>query len=110
MPMPDEIIDTKADNKSSQKKDQEPKNIAWWQPAIMIFLKFSVWIFVPVLAALFIGKWLDKRFGTDPWLFLGLIAFAFAISMFGIIKGTSEEYKKIEGEEKDKSSNKNDEK
>jgi F0F1-type ATP synthase assembly protein I len=32
-----------------------------------------------VLAALF-GRWLDSRFGTAPWAFLGMTLFAFIMS------------------------------
>ncbi|MCK5510205.1 AtpZ/AtpI family protein [Candidatus Parcubacteria bacterium] len=69
---------------------------AWWQPALILFAKFSGWIVVPVIAGAFIGKWLDNRYDTDPWLFLAAVGFAFLISMFGLIKNVVEEYKKIE--------------
>jgi len=69
---------------------------AWWQPALILFAKFSGWIVVPVIAGAFIGKWLDDRYNTDHWLFLVLVGFAFLISMFGLIKNVAEEYKKIE--------------
>jgi hypothetical protein len=74
--------------------------VAWWQPAIFIFLKFSAWIFVPVVIALFLGRWLDKKFSTEPFLFLATIGFSFFVSMFGIVKGSAQEFKKIEEEEK----------
>ena len=54
------------------------------------------WIVVPVIAGAFIGKWLDNKYDTDPWLFLASVGFAFLISMFGLIKNVREEYKKIE--------------
>ena len=69
---------------------------AWWQPALILFAKFSGWIVVPVIAGAFIGKWLDNRYETEPWLFLALVGFAFLISMFGLIKNVAEEYRKIE--------------
>src|SRR3989338_4206553 len=70
--------------------------IAWWQPAIIMFLKLSAWIAVPVIIALYVGKWLDEKYRTDPWLFLACIGAAFLISMFGLVKSTLAEYKKIE--------------
>ena len=73
---------------------------AWWQPALILFVKFSGWIVVPVIAGALIGKWLDDRYNTDPWLFLTAVGFAFLISMFGLIKNVSEEYKKIEDKNK----------
>jgi MFS-type transporter involved in bile tolerance (Atg22 family) len=71
---------------------------AWWQPAIIIFARFSVWIFVPVILGAFLGKWLDKKYSTEPILFLVIVGVAFLISMFGLIRGVMEEYKKIEKE------------
>jgi len=45
---------------------------------------------------LFLGRWLDSRYNSKPWFFLGLTAFAFAVSTFGIIKETMIYYKKLE--------------
>ncbi|MCK5320856.1 AtpZ/AtpI family protein [Candidatus Parcubacteria bacterium] len=79
-------------NKSFENNSKQ----AWCQPALILFAKFSGWIVVPVIAGAFIGKWLDNRYETEPWLFLASIGFAFLISMFGLIKNVKEEYKKIE--------------
>lgn len=68
----------------------------WWRDSLFIFAKVSVWIAVPVVAALFIGKALDREFGTKPWLFLGTMAVAFGVTVFGIYKTTLKEMKKIE--------------
>lgn len=87
---------------SQEAKDNGQKNTVWWMPAIMIFLRFSAWIFVPVIIAIFLGKWLDKKFNMEPFLYLSTVGFAFLISMFGIIKGAMAEYKKIETEDKKK--------
>ena len=58
----------------------------------------SGWIAFPVVIALFLGKWLDKKFQTDPWLFLATIGLAFLISMSGLITSALKEFKKIEKE------------
>ena len=79
-------------NKISENNSRQ----AWWQPALILFAKFSVWIVVPVIAGALIGKWLDDRYGTEPFLFLATVGFAFLISMFGLIKNVIEEYGKIE--------------
>ncbi len=68
----------------------------WWRTSIFIFVKVSVWIAVPVIIALFLGKWLDSRFGTKPWLFLTTMAISFLITLFGIYKTAVREMKKIE--------------
>lgn len=87
-------------NDLENRKKTEPG--AWWQPAIIMFLKLSVWIAAPVIFALYLGKWLDKRFETSPWLFLSCIGLAFAVSLFGLIRNTAREFKKIEKDTKNK--------
>jgi len=82
------------------KKDND--KVAWWQPAMVIFSQVSAWIVVPILLALFAGKALDKRYGTDPWIFLGLTAISFIISSVGIVRVTINYTKKIEAEAKQK--------
>jgi F0F1-type ATP synthase assembly protein I len=75
----------------------------WWSSAVMLFFRVSTWIAIPVIFALFIGKFLDKKLGTSPWLFLVCTFVAFIISIVGITKTTLKEMKKIqeEAEEKD---------
>lgn len=64
-----------------------------------LFFKLSSWIVTPILGAVIIGRWLDKKYKTDPWLFLGAIAVAFIISVCGMIKDALAELKRIESEE-----------
>lgn len=75
--------------------------IAWWQPALAMFIKLSGWIGLPIIIALFLGKWLDKKYNSAPWLLLTCIGLAFILSMVGLIKETVREYKKIDRLSKD---------
>ncbi len=59
---------------------------AWWKPGIEIFSQVSGWIAAPIILALITGKWLDTRYDTKPWIFLGLTGIAFLISCFGIVR------------------------
>ncbi|MFA6306743.1 MAG: AtpZ/AtpI family protein [Patescibacteria group bacterium] len=68
---------------------------AWWQPAVMIVSRLSVWIAAPIIIALYLGKWLDKKYDSAPKLLLLCIGIAFIASMAGLIKNTIAEYKKI---------------
>ena len=52
--------------------------------------------------AVFLGKWLDEKYGTKPWLFLLCVGVAFIISSIGIVKEALEAMKKVEEEEKKK--------
>jgi F0F1-type ATP synthase assembly protein I len=80
---------------------EKPK-IPWWQPGIVLFTRLSGWIAGPVIIAVFVGKWLDKKYNTAPWLFLLTVGIAFAISMFGIVHDAMKEIKRIEKEDKNK--------
>jgi F0F1-type ATP synthase assembly protein I len=74
----------------------------WWQPGLVLFTKLSGWIAGPVILGIIIGKWLDKKYGTEPWLFLISVGTAFFLSMFGIVHDSLKEMKRIEKEEKEK--------
>ncbi len=74
--------------------------IPWWQPSLILFSRLSGWIAVPVVLAVYLGKWLDLKYGTDPWLFLLSVGVAFGISSYGIIRDSLREMKRIEKETK----------
>ena len=67
-------------------KNDEQNNELWWKPAIIVFASVSAWIAVPIIAALYLGKYLDKKYASQPKFFLILIAVAFLITIFGIIR------------------------
>jgi len=69
---------------------------AWWQPAVAVFARLSGWLLAPLIIGVTLGKWLDRKYDTTPWLFLATIGVAFIVSMFGLIKNAMEEFKKIE--------------
>ena len=60
--------------------------------------KLIGWIAFPVIIGTFLGQWLDKKFGTEPWLLLATIGFAFLVSMYGLITHALQEFKKVEKE------------
>lgn len=63
--------------------------------SLSLSLKLSSWILFPLLIGALIGKYLDKKYNSEPWIFLGLTMLAFVVSMFGLIKNTLKEYKNI---------------
>jgi F0F1-type ATP synthase assembly protein I len=81
-------------------ENQDNSNNPWWQPAMILFAKLSGWIAGPIIIALFIGKWLDKKYGTEPWLFLLSVGIAFVFSTFGIVRDSLREMKRIEEDNK----------
>ena len=76
---------------------KKPNNsLNYWQPYLKIVIKLSAWIAGPVLLGAWLGKWLDRKYDTEPWLFLATVGLSFLISMFGLIKNTLSEFKKID--------------
>lgn len=72
-----------------------------WALALKVMAKLAGWIAFPVIIGSFLGQWLDKKFGTEPWLFLTTIGFSFLISMYGLIINALQEFKKVEKEYSD---------
>jgi F0F1-type ATP synthase assembly protein I len=81
----------------------------WWKEGIAIFTQVSVWIVVPILLALFVGKALDAHFGTKPVIFLILAGIGFLFSCFGIVRVINKYMKEIK-DLAEKGSDKNQEK
>jgi len=73
-----------------------------WIKALEMFARLSSWIVFPVLIGALIGNWLDKKYNGHNFIFLGVIGLSFVISMLGLVKNASREYKKIDGENKNK--------
>ncbi|MDD5043355.1 MAG: AtpZ/AtpI family protein [Patescibacteria group bacterium] len=85
----------------SQLENKKPVNeTAWWQPHLVLFFELSGWIVVPIIAAVYLGRWLDVRYNSEPWLFLVSVGVAFVISMFGIVSKTIKSMNKITEENK----------
>lgn len=73
-----------------------------WAIALRVAVSISSWIAFPVIGGLFLGKWLDQKFGTGPWLFLITIGFCFLVSIYGLVTEAQKEFKKIEKEHLEK--------
>lgn len=84
--------------------EKDGKNTPWWQPGMLLFFRLSGWIGVPVIIGVFVGKWLDRKYHTEPWLFLTTVGVMFIVSMFGIVYDAIKAMKKIEEEAKNKKS------
>ncbi len=73
----------------------------WWKPGLIIFTKVSASIAIPIILALFVGKYLDKKYNSAPWIFLGLTFIAFIFSIFTIWKNVRDYIDDLEKKEKD---------
>lgn len=85
-------------NPVSGKKNDNPE----WQAGLQIFFELSGWLVGPLIAALFLGQWLDTKYQTKPWLFLLTTAIAFAITCIGIVLKTIQFIKQIESNQNPK--------
>lgn len=65
-----------------------------------MFVETSGWIAIPVIGALYLGRWLDAKQGTEPLYFLSITAGAFIISCIGIGITGVKYIKQIEQEDK----------
>lgn len=69
-------------DKPTEDKLKEDK--AWFSEFLKAAVEMSGWIAFPVIAALFIGQWLDEKQGTGNLYFLSLTGIAFIISCIGL--------------------------
>lgn len=81
-------------NKSTQKP--------WWRDGVVIFIRVSTYIVIPIIIASLVGNFLDKKYNTGSLLFYILIAIAFLFTIYLIWREMKIYKKKIEREEKDK--------
>ncbi len=77
-----------------------------------VFAEVTGWIVVPIVAALFLGRYLDEKHNSAPWYYLTLTGLAFVISCIGIvivagkyIRQIAKENKQQKAKEKDERSN-----
>lgn len=78
-------------------KNLEPKKDKYtWFPVATLFFKYSSWIVFPLILALYVGKWLDNKYKTEPWLFLAAVGVSFLLSIGGLSIETYREFKKID--------------
>ena len=68
----------------------------WWQPGLVLFFRMSGWIAGPVIIAVFVGKYLDQKYNTDPWLFLLSVGVAFILSTVVIVRDAMQAMKEID--------------
>jgi F0F1-type ATP synthase assembly protein I len=76
--------------------EDNTKKISKWMIGIALFTKVSAWIVGPIIVALFLGKYLDTKYSTEPWIFITLFVVSFIISMTMITKISLNYIKKVD--------------
>jgi len=87
---------------------KEKNKEVWWQPALVIGGEITGWIVGPLILALFLGDWLDKKYASAPKFLLISVGIAFVISNVGIITNTIKAAKKIEKDKNNDNQRKSD--
>lgn len=83
------------------KKEKNKNSSSDWQRGLALFIQLSGWLVGPLIASLFLGRWLDKKYDTSPWLFLATTGIAFVITTIGIVRETMRFIKNVEQEAKE---------
>ena len=81
------------------------QNVPWWEPALKLFGEVTGLIAAPIVIALYIGRWLDERFGTDPIFFIGITALAMILSTIAIVRISTRYMKEMEKNDKKNNGN-----
>ncbi|MBI4091064.1 MAG: AtpZ/AtpI family protein [Candidatus Komeilibacteria bacterium] len=93
------------DPEVSRPNGQDRTTGGWWKPAVAVFGEVTGWIVVPIVGALYLGRYLDEQQGTGNLYFLSLTALAFIISCIGIGIVGVKYIRQIEGESKKEKKN-----
>lgn len=80
------------DNKNNQLK----RDKSWMRPALSMFARLNALVVIPVIIAIILGKWLDKKYGTEPWLLFATATIAFIFTMIALARRTQVEFKKLD--------------
>lgn len=72
----------------------------WWRDGVIIFIKVSSYIAVPIILASFIGKFLDEKYSSGNLYFYISITVAFMSTIYLIWKELKIYKKKVESQER----------
>ncbi|MFH1236340.1 MAG: AtpZ/AtpI family protein [Parcubacteria group bacterium] len=81
------------------------QNVPWWEPALKLFGEVAGLIAAPIVIALYVGRWLDERFDTDPIFFIGITALAMIFSTIAIVHISTRYMKEMEKNDKKNNGN-----
>jgi F0F1-type ATP synthase assembly protein I len=76
-------------------KSSQSAGKIWWQEPLNIFSRLSGWVILPLIVGMLLGRWLDRRYSSEPKWFLIVIGIAFIISTIGLVIQAKSEFKKI---------------
>jgi len=71
-----------------------------WKPIFLFYVKATSWIILPLVFAIFTGKYVSKTIGSQVLFFI-FIMVGFGITCFGIYKEIKSYKKKLDSSTKD---------
>ena len=77
------------------KGDEIKAKQRWWVRPLIIFIRLSAWIIFPLILALSLGKYLDGKFHTSPYILFMTISVSFLFSMFYLFREARREIKAL---------------
>jgi F0F1-type ATP synthase assembly protein I len=77
-------------------KEKSNNKSPWWREGLISFMRVSACIAIPIIIAFYLGKYLDDKYNTKPWIFLGLTFIAFIVSLISIYINMMKYIKEIE--------------
>ena len=60
-----------------------------------VFIKISAWIIGPLIFSLYLGKYFDNKYNTEPKFLIIAFIFSFLVTVIAIIKITKEYIKSL---------------
>ena len=69
---------------------------AW---AVAKFSSVGIEIGIAIFIGWWVGQWLDKRYGTDPWLMLLCFTIGVCAAFKGLMRSAKEAAKKLDEDE-----------
>ena len=70
-----------------------------WRQALLVFGRMSGWVATPILLAVFLGRWMDTKKGTENFWFFIFIGLGFFISVYGIFKEAKKYQQSMDAED-----------
>lgn len=69
-----------------EKQEKSTQDAYYYRLAFRIAADFGVILAVPAVLGAFLGKWLDNKWGTTPWIFILCLVVAFVLTAFYIVR------------------------
>ncbi|MEI6580581.1 MAG: hypothetical protein WCO07_00195 [bacterium] len=84
-----------------QDSNNSNKNWALWKPVVVFYVKTTSWIIIPLILAVFLGKYVSESIGSQ-FIFFICLMIGFGITCFGIYREINQYKKDLKIKKNDK--------